>query len=92
MQQLSRFVPRKLLYSLSMILTICSYFGYFFLRSSNIGEYGQNFYRSVSISNTLIDYFITVWKMPKIFQFIEMCEKFIENSKQRTLIDFLKKK
>lgn len=80
LQQSNSFFSRKLLVSSLIILTSVSYFGYFLLDSTNLGEYGQNFYRSVSIFNTFIDYSITVWKMPANLQFIEMCEKFIENS------------
>lgn len=81
MQQTNRVFSRKFLFSLTIVLATISYFGYFLLESSNIGEYGQNFYRSMSICSALIDYFITVSKMSIISQFIEMCEEFIEKSK-----------
>lgn len=80
MQQSNRSFPRKLFFSLSMILLPASFFGYFLLDSSNIQEYGQNFYRSISVLNGSIDFFITVFQIPTILQLIEMCEKFIEKS------------
>lgn len=80
MQQSNGFFSRKSLFSLKMVLATASYFGYFLLDSSNAGEYGQNFYRSMTMLNTLIDYFITMWKMPAITKMIKMCEKFIDNS------------
>lgn len=88
--QPNRFFSRKFFFSLTMVLITSSYLGYFLLDSTNIGEYGQNFYRSISILNTIIDFFVTVWQMPAILQLIEMCETFIEKSKHEFSSIFVK--
>lgn len=81
LQQSNRFFSRKLFFTFFYWVYTTSFFGYFLLDSSDIGEYGQNFYRSMTILNATIDFSITIWQIPTILQLIEMCEKFIDKSK-----------
>lgn len=73
--------PRNLFFTLSLTLTFISTVAYFLFQANSILDYGNSFYGSTSDLYTLTDFLVAVWKMPTILKFIELCEKFIENSK-----------
>lgn len=72
---------KKLFFLLFITLGGISVTAYFIFEAKTIEEYGNSFYSAISNLYTLVDFIVTVWRMPDILKLIEKCEKFIENSK-----------
>lgn len=67
---------------MSMIVVSISHFGYFLFETTFAQDYGESFYVVISVVITLIDFIVTIWKMPTILRLIKMYETFIERRKQ----------
>lgn len=64
-----------------MALLLSSVTAFLLLKVTNMKDFGMAFYGTVTDLNILIDFVITIWKMPTIFKFIKLSEKFMEQSK-----------
>lgn len=61
---------------------------YLLLDAKHNVEYGIAFYTLISIIESMVAYFITLWKLEDISKFTKTCEAFIERSKlEWSLID-----
>lgn len=72
--------PKKLFILMGMITLNISLFGYFLFETTFAQDYGESFYGFITKWITLVDFIVTVWKMPTILRLIKMYEKFIERS------------
>lgn len=73
--------PKKLFILMGMITLSTSSFAYFLFETTFAQDYGESFYGFITKGITLVDFIVTVWKMPTILRLFKMYEKFIERSK-----------
>lgn len=72
--------PKFLFFLFSMTLLLTSVTAFLLLEVTNMKDFGMAFYGTVTDLNILIDFIITVWQIPTIFNLIKLSEGFIEQS------------
>lgn len=78
--------PKKLFFLLSLTIILSSHFAYFFYKTTFKVDSGKSFSQSISILIALIDFLLSIWKMPGILQLIKMYDAFIKGSKSIILM------
>lgn len=81
--QAHRFNAKILLFSLSMAMMLLSYLAYCLFESTSIMDYGNSFFGFIAEISNLVDFLITIWRLPLILKLIDDLEKFIGKSKPR---------
>lgn len=77
----STFNWKIFLIALFIILMLISVVSFFIFKAKSIQDIGISCHLCLSEITTLNNFLLTVWHVPKIFNLIKHCEKFIENSK-----------